>query len=304
MAHHHHHHGSKAYLVGLYTLTPTHPGSGTELGVVDQPIQRERHTGFPVIWGQSLKGVLRSYLKLVEKVDEEKINKIFGPPTEKAHEQAGLISVGDAKILFFPVRSLKGVYAYVTSPLVLNRFKRDLELAGVKNFQTEIPELTDTAIASEEITVDNKVILEEFAILIQKDDKGILESVVKAIEQAFGNEMAEKIKGRIAIIPDDVFRDLVELSTEIVARIRINAETGTVETGGLWYEEYIPSDTLFYSLILVTPRAKDNDMALIKEVLGKINGKYLQIGGNETVGKGFVKVTLKEVTNNGGTHAK
>ncbi len=29
--------------------TPIHPGSGSELGIVDLPIQRERHTNFPKI---------------------------------------------------------------------------------------------------------------------------------------------------------------------------------------------------------------------------------------------------------------
>ena len=114
----------KALILGLYSVTPVHAGSGAELSVIDLPIQRERHTGFPVIWGQSLKGVLRRvYERFDDSQDKEKTKVIFGPDTDKAHEHAGAISVGDAKVLLFPVRSLKGVFAYVTCPLVLERFE-------------------------------------------------------------------------------------------------------------------------------------------------------------------------------------
>ena len=99
----------KALILGLYSVTPVHAGSGAELSVIDLPIQRERHTGFPVIWGQSLKGVLRRAYEKSE--NGVKTEVIFGPSTERAHDHAGAVSVGDAKILLFPVRSLKGVFA-------------------------------------------------------------------------------------------------------------------------------------------------------------------------------------------------
>lgn len=43
----------------LHAQTSLHPGSGTALGVVDLPIQRERHTQWPLIPGSALKGILR-----------------------------------------------------------------------------------------------------------------------------------------------------------------------------------------------------------------------------------------------------
>ena len=46
-------------LLYLHAITSLHPGSGTALGVVDLPIQRERHTGWPVIPASSIKGVFR-----------------------------------------------------------------------------------------------------------------------------------------------------------------------------------------------------------------------------------------------------
>ena len=43
----------------LYTETPLHAGSGTSVGTVDLPIQRERHTDYPLIQGSGIKGGLR-----------------------------------------------------------------------------------------------------------------------------------------------------------------------------------------------------------------------------------------------------
>lgn len=50
---------SEKQLMFIHALTGLHPGSGTALGVVDLPVQRERHTQWPTIPGSALKGVLR-----------------------------------------------------------------------------------------------------------------------------------------------------------------------------------------------------------------------------------------------------
>ena len=50
--------------VFLYCLTSLHAGSGSSLGVVDLPIQRERHTSFPKIESSSLKGAFREAFEI------------------------------------------------------------------------------------------------------------------------------------------------------------------------------------------------------------------------------------------------
>ena len=122
-------------ILGLHAQTSLHPGSGTALGTVDLPVQRERHTLWPTIPGSALKGVLRDacrdHVKAEHGGDRAKANRenrrltaAFGPPTESAAEHAGALSVTDARLLAFPVRSLKGVFAWVTCPAVLERLAR------------------------------------------------------------------------------------------------------------------------------------------------------------------------------------
>lgn len=54
----------------LICETPLHAGSGDELGVIDLPIQREKHTNFPKVEASSLKGALRESFE--SKCDIEK----------------------------------------------------------------------------------------------------------------------------------------------------------------------------------------------------------------------------------------
>ena len=46
-------------LLGLITETSLHAGAGSSVGVVDLPIQREGHNGWPCVFGSAVKGALR-----------------------------------------------------------------------------------------------------------------------------------------------------------------------------------------------------------------------------------------------------
>ena len=43
----------------LYAVSPVHMGAGQAIGVIDNPIQRERHTGHPCFAGSGIKGAVR-----------------------------------------------------------------------------------------------------------------------------------------------------------------------------------------------------------------------------------------------------
>ncbi|WP_099211679.1 type III-B CRISPR module RAMP protein Cmr4 [Thermococcus henrietii] len=281
-------------VLGIYAVSPVHAGSGSEVSVIDLPIQRERHTGFPVVWGQSLKGVLRHAFEKAGK-DKGIVRSIFGPDTDKAHEHAGAIAVGDARVLLFPVRSARGVFAYVTSPFVLERFKRDMELAGKSvgfNPKELVPgEGRAIVDVSSVLKLKDSVVFEEVALKAEPRD---LSKVVGAIEPLLPGDV--DVKKRLAIVPDDVFSAFVRFSTEVVARVAIDAGTGTVKRGGLWYEEFLPSETLLYSVIAVG-KPKGGTLSSAEEVSTELrnfieSAGYLQIGGDETVGKGFVLAKL------------
>lgn len=294
----------KALVMCIYAETPIHPGSGAALGAVDLPIQRERHTEFPIIQGSSLKGVLRNAaedvgitgtIKIKEgnkEVEEKWVDIIFGE-----QERMGGISVTDARILAFPVRTLKGVFGWITSPLVLDRFRRDLGLAGIK-VSWNIPKPTsdeEAKICKNSNLTEEYVYIEDLQLKCSEDENvnRIAEEMAKGLPSSNEyKELREKLKKDLIVVSDNVFRDLVLLTTEVVTRIKIDPVTGTVKTGALWSEEYLPTDTLMYTLILIPSRLNTLKPEDVEKKIMSYDEKILQIGGDETTGKGFARVKM------------
>lgn len=292
-------------LLFLHALTGLHPGSGTALGVVDLPVQRERHTHWPTIPGTSLKGVIRAEAFGHEpdpKKPSDEFLAVFGPDTKNAAEHAGAVAFTDARILAFPVRSLKGVFAWVTCPAVLARLSRDQELAGTLP-PIQVPKVTgEQALvgtnSSLEIIAGNRngLVLEEFDFTtVHAADADRIAAWIA--ERAVADDATQdRIKSHLAVISDDAFGHFVQHATEVTARIALNYETKTVANGALFYEEFLPPETLFYSL-LIAQKARRKDVRLdAAGVLGwitKLDLKTIQIGGGETIGKGFCGVRLE-----------
>ncbi len=292
----------KSAILFCYTETPLHAGSGTSLGIVDLPIQRERATGYPMVQASSLKGCLRD---IATRTDKRKVEIVFGPEQDpSAH--AGALSVGDARILLFPVRSLVGVFAWVTSQNVLARFRRDAQLAELSVDWTETGPDADNAafVAQDSMVVANgRVMLEEFAFEARPN------TAVKQIadwlaQQALPDSdeyryWRETLTKRLVILPETAFRDFVQFSTEVVSRVRIDDVKKTVAQGALWTEEHLPSDTLLYATLFASKPRTNSDLFNLQDaqdvlnfVKGCVDGRRMQLGGDSTVGRGFVKVRL------------
>ncbi|MHA1265533.1 MAG: type III-B CRISPR module RAMP protein Cmr4 [Candidatus Helarchaeota archaeon] len=296
----------KSLVAYIYAETPVHPGSGTAIsGIIDLPIQRERYTEFPMIQGSSLKGVLRNSACLVKLAGEEQCKKCKDKDVEKCDrcqqifgkkDHVGGISVTDARILAFPVRTLKGVFGWVTCPIVLDRYKRDLKIAGIEvNWGIPKPEKDEEAIVQKNsnLKAENYIYIEELQLEAKEDkNQEITNEIVKGLPNSGYEYIKEKLNKDMIIVSDTIFRDIVSLTTEVVARIKIKPETGTVQRGGLWYEEYLPTDTLMYSLILIPNRLNYLKPEDVETEIKKYSGKPLQMGGDETIGKGFVRIKL------------
>ena len=115
----------------LYAVSPVHMGAGQAVGVIDNPIQRERHTGHPCFAGSGIKGAVRHGFTAIGG-DATLIDRLFGPDAGSSELHAGAVSFGDAQLVALPVRSLKNGYVYATCPQALSRAQRLLGLIGVK----------------------------------------------------------------------------------------------------------------------------------------------------------------------------
>lgn len=313
----------------IRVITPLHAGTGSDIGIIDMPIQRERHTNFPKIESSGLKGSLRDYFETTPK-EKDEINLVFGPDNDK-NAHAAAFALTDAAVLFFPVKSAKGVYALITCPSVLKRF---FEFRAIKLKEDATPvKIENAANALKKIDEDKAnplgdgcwctkysplvlgevVVLEEFALKAKNDDGGLM-SALKDYFTFLGKDKTDKI----VCVSDEVFRDFVTLSTELITRNKINAETGTVQKGALFSEEFLPPETILYSFLQTGPvnidennkkydkytEAKKNieKMGGVEQFLDKGFPTTFQIGGDATIGKGIVKVYWEKENKPEGKH--
>ncbi len=289
-----------AALLFIHAQTGLHPGSGTALGTVDLPVQRERHTQWPIIPGSTLKGILRDACRPGQPNGQRREDWLaaFGPETAEADKHAGALSLTDARILAFPVRSLKGVFAWVTCPAVLERLERDLKLGGSDGDGLSLPTgpSKDTALCQQKspLLLDgNKLVLEEFEFARTGDADAVAAWVS---QRAVADGATQKrLQRHLVVLHDDDFTHFVRHATEVVARVGLDYERKTVKTGALFYEEFLPAESLFYSVVLASASRREGHDRDPGEIMSYVRGNLpslLQIGGDETIGKGLCAVRL------------
>ena len=95
----------KQLILGLRAETAIHAGTGQNNGVIDMPIQREKHTGYPCVFGSAVKGAFRAHAEVRYQGDIN-IHQVFGSADNEGN--ASNVSMTDARLLLLPVRSLTG----------------------------------------------------------------------------------------------------------------------------------------------------------------------------------------------------
>ncbi|MEO0289557.1 MAG: type III-B CRISPR module RAMP protein Cmr4 [candidate division WOR-3 bacterium] len=267
--------------VFYHVKSSLHVGTGDVLGLVDLPIQREKHTSFPKIESSSLKGAIRNHFESVLKEDKKTVDDLFGPEdADQENAKMGLVAFTDAKILLFPVKSIKGVFALITCPFILKRYYEDTEENipdFLKGMNVEDGKFISFVNNSEIIINNDKVVLEEFTFV--KSSQNIDLSKIKL----------NSVKSdKILILSDNDFKYFVNNSTEVITRIKINNETGTVDKGALFNEEFLPAESVLYNQLYCDE--KDIKGKSLKDFMKEKMNSVMQIGGDETIGKGIVKV--------------
>lgn len=312
-------------IVGLLAQTSIHAGTGQQTGVIDLPIQREGHNGWPCVFGSAVKGALRAdaeqqvlakikqkeaLAKLEEQLkqvqEDDAISVVFGPPPgETGIKHAGALIVSDARLLLFPVRSLTSQFKWVTCPAALQRFQADAERLGVTAATWDAVEVDDDdktsmAVIPEQSTEDY-LFLEEYRFQTRQEDLG---GLIDALAQLMPSPATAKkqLAKQLVIVSNDSFAHIVSHATPVNAHISIDSQTKIVRDGGLWYEETLPPETLLYIALSAQSARKDKAEMSAAQVLGSVVGRFndkpwLQMGGNETVGMGWcaVKPLAQEV---------
>lgn len=285
--------GTNARLIFSHALSPLHAGTGQGVGIIDLPIARERATSIPFLPGSSLKGSLRDLCE-----DENLRIKVFGPESTSADDHAGSAQFSDLRLLLLPVRSLAGTFAWVTSPYMLRRLRRDARDAGVTDVPEEVPVPADISTAA--LTDDSqlKVAGEGSQVYLEDLDlKSSSNSTVKEWAGWISNnlfpdepEWLRMMSERFCVVHDDLMSFLLDTATEITARVRLMDDTKAVQRGGLWYEESLPAESVLYGLVLATPIKATPDEVF--RAVSEATSRPVQLGGKATVGRGLCRLQM------------
>ncbi len=303
----------------LYCVSPVHMGTGTAVGgLIDNPIQRERHTEYPMMAGSGIKGAIRhDYWARDE--DKNLLNRLFGPESDAA-EHAGALSFSDGQLVAFPVRCPKVGFVYATSPLLLGRLKRQLGLAKIIT-TWNIPEINsgDCRMRNPNLLTENKLALEAYELSAQMDADNSFGVIADWLaESALPTEkyfeyFRNKLKTDLVLLSDDELHYFVVNSTVVEPHVRIDDVSGTADGGALFYTENLPPESLLFTVVMASQERysrekkpdKVMDASKIIDLLENgdadkwqaLNGRMVQFGGDATTGRGQIICSVI-----GGTH--
>lgn len=304
---------AKTALSTIYTLTPTHCGTGQAAGAVDLPIAREQHTELPVLPATTLKGVARDAFERALGPKDERVKQLFGPAikagaTEVDHH-AGKLVFCEGKLLAFPARSLNRPFFFATARLVIERLERDLRAFGFSELAAKAslpdgggPFVADAKLAGKPLVVEDLVY--DGAEVRSAPEVATLGDLFAGWLPPGETQTSKRLKSALLVLPDDDFISLVQRAVPVQARIQLTGgkttdkwtnDEGKEESGNLWYEEALPSDCLFAAFITerqqqrqsngagggAPPKAAWSDFWSDRGAFSSV-----QIGGNETVGYG------------------
>lgn len=237
-------HGFQTTRFLIMTVDPVHVGTGgMRLGRVDNSIVREPGTRLPKIPGSALHGAIRQYAAYrYGKRGCAGQGGHCGQPTcpicytfgfvqgeQGVSAHSGVVSIGDARILLFPVYSIAGP-VWVTSPSALESF-------GIK-----CQMLNNHAARWHGITEQNHLNL---GWLMLEKDPGVLQLNGKL------TDVPEPIRERIVLVSDNLFSQVVNSNLEVRTSVSIDPDTGAAKEGALFTYEAIPRTAILWMEVIM-----------------------------------------------------
>jgi len=235
----------------LMSTDPVHVGTGGyRLGRVDLSIVREPGTRVPKIPGTSLSGAIRAYaasqygsLRCAGQKDH------CGKPTcpicytfgslkeegDKTNAFSGVVNLFDAHVLLFPVHSMAGPL-WVSTP-------RRLEDAGlnVSDVPTEWSEEQGLYTWSRQDDLNLGWLMLGAGPQI----------TIGAPAKWRGAERWQAIQGRIVLVQEPLFGQVVNSNLEVRTSVSIDPQRGAAEEGALFTYEALPRATFLVAEVVL-----------------------------------------------------
>ncbi len=235
-------------------ITNLHVGNGdVNYNIIDQEVERDPVTGLPIINASGVKGALREFFE--KKLDKNKINEYFG--NDEGDSTQGTYKFLQADILFRPLRvSADGNRSYVlaTTAEIISDFS-----AMIKGLNGNI------------------------------DGTDGLKETDQSIEIEGGAPIKlYKAEGKWRLFTDKeiaIVDNFDKFDLPVIAR---NVLDDNGISKNLWYEEFVPHESVF-GLIILTPDEMD------PEFKKALTSEAIQFGGNTSIGYGLMNIREVEL---------
>ncbi len=289
----------------IKAVTHLHVSSGTSVEEeVDLPFQRDE-LNYPTIFASSLKGAIKSFLLKEYSNAREIIYKVLG--SDENPDEASLGSFLDAVLFAIPARSigvsgLDEAWVYVTTYELLRKVKSLLEsmnTLSATQFTSLLDAINNILQESKNLIISDNaasvILNEDFYVELSNIQNEYIQSLLgdMLIENSTYNQSNQNSQSQgnhlvkpLIVLKDSIGREVINRSLIRVRRIKIKRSSKTVEEGGLWSEEYVPVNSLFFSSFLA--RGSKDTAYFADCILRKT--RYLILGGKETIGKGIVEL--------------
>jgi CRISPR-associated protein Cmr4 len=264
-------------LIYLYLIAPLHTGGATQEGNL-LGIARESHTDLPYVPSSTIRGRLRASAPDITR------EMLFGTELQGSNQlMQGSIWIGDASILWVPVPSLSHGVVWVSSPMLLRRWTRFI--GGTIAQVIPVPYSTNLKNETKKSPVYLKDAILKFDDLQEWDD----------YEDYIPIKSHEDIK-QVMVLPDQHCATLIQMS--LWRQVKIKLDEHKSVDGGFRYEEAIPPDTLMYFPWGVTSQTNGISKTAKSTFQELLNSQQLlQIGGQESLGRGFVQLSYTQGDN-------
>jgi len=247
----------QTYRYFLLTQDPVHIGTGgARLGRVDNPIVREPGTRLPKIPGSSLHGMIRAYAAYrygkPQCAGQGKthcaqptcpICYTFGHARDKEGGRMGVVTIGDARILLFPVYSMVGP-VWVTSPTALYDAGFRPNSDSAKYFEVD---KNEEGKAKWPTSLSSRKYLNLGWLMVAQDDSNEDWKPTEVLEN-----IPDPIHNRVVLVSDKLFSQIVNSNLEMRTSVAINPETGAAEEKALFTYEAIPRATMLWMDVVVS----------------------------------------------------
>ena len=297
----------KAEMLVIKCITNLHIGtSGSAYGEIKNEVEKDAVLGTPVIPGSGIKGALRDFWKVDNK---DNIVSIFGSEAEETNEnekgKKGNCRFVSGQLLFRAMRVSMGNCAYclVTTPELIK-----MMLETIESFQIELSDNDD----EKSDNADEKIEKLKTAFSNIKTELNNLSDQVTAGIVGKENDSIKEVEGyqikKVETSENELYKFLLKLSESVPVVImkteffqmidlpivaRNYLENG--KSSNLWYEEFVPHQSYFYSVLLWEQEEK----AIFLDFIKGICKQPVAFGGNNSVGYGYCKMTpiVKEKPN-------